>query len=207
MTIVDVRRLLGSLPPDHPSTAQFSSSTGFLTPGPVSYASTIARSRSACADRDLVAVAKPDVICAIRDMVQSLNLVSFKELASTPSLCLLGHKSEVESQLAPYALLATLTKSFVGLLVQSGMDAATLDASMTATQAKGEARGYRKAKTAQPYVLTPSHIFRGLAGGPNIAVATALARLGCTTVQEPITMGTLGRRKTGTADDETSNLG
>jgi hypothetical protein len=200
--MIDVRRPLGLLSssiPDHPSNTHLVSPSVFTSPDLTLYIPTEIPSISQLlySPRDLVATANPELSMAIRDIVQPLRLVCFDRLS--PRGLLLDHrgtKSQVEAQVAPYALLASLTKTFVHLLVRSGLDAANLDMSMATAKAKAEGRGTRKSKQPRDRLLTPSHIIRGVTGGSNqhsrplAAASLFLARLGSGVSSQPITMTT-----------------
>jgi hypothetical protein len=74
-------------------------------------------------------------------------------------------RSEVDAQLAPYALLASVTKNFIKLLVSSGLDTANRDMTMFAAKAKAEGQSTRRTKRLRDRLLTPSHVIRGVAAG------------------------------------------
>ncbi|TFK40120.1 hypothetical protein BDQ12DRAFT_484277 [Crucibulum laeve] len=150
---------------------------------------------------DLVSFMDPRFILAVRDTVRALKLATFESLStSVPNLDsrtlqypldLLGKDaSEVDSSLAPHALLALLTKQFVRVLVGSGIEVAKRDKTIAAGYAttksrKGTARN--KALTATS-LLTPTHIIsgvyargRGRTHAPNdvdISVLQCLSRAG-----------------------------
>jgi hypothetical protein len=202
MSMIDVRRPLG-LPSSsvsyHSLNPHAFSQGAFTSPDLKLYNPTEMPSISQLlsSPRDLVAIANPKLSMAIRDIVQPLGLVCFDRLTPESSLFAFsecrGTKSQVETQVAPYALLASLTKSFVHLLVRSGLDAAGLDMSMATAKAKADGRSTRKSKQPRDRLLTPSHIIRGLTGGsiqrgrPLTAASLCLARLG---ISQPVTMGT-----------------
>lgn len=135
----------------------------------------LANSGSSFSDCALVATAEPNSITSMRSMVQPLKLPTFEDLSPR-----LASKSETERRLAPYALLATLTKSFVGSLVRNGLNVASLDASTSAmiSSASLDIRGNRKSKSPCPDLLTPSHIIRGLADVSRDVRSVCMARLG-----------------------------
>lgn len=120
-------------------------------------------------NRDLVAVANPELTLAIRRLIQPLGLSRFDTLQPEPSTFplggLAGSRTEVEEHLAPYSLMASATKSFISLLVDSGMAAANVDWLMAGPKVKVGGRYSRKAKQNRDRLLTPSHIIRGLTGG------------------------------------------
>ena len=189
MTIVDVRNPLAlpSSSNDHHSNPHLFSSGAF--------ASTLSTSTQSLpispliySPRHLLAVTHPDLTIAIRDIVQPLGLPCFRRLSPEGSLAPLskcrGTKSQIEVQMAPYALMASFAKTFVHLLVRSGLDTANLDMSMATAKAKAEGRNARKAKPPRSRLLTPSHVIRGLTtssvqrGRPLAATSLFLARFG-----------------------------
>jgi hypothetical protein len=131
---------------------------------------------------------------AIREIVRPLALSCFAPLSDDR-----GTKLQMEAKVAPFALLASLTQSFVNLLVQGGLEAASLDMSMAIAKAKAQGRNTRKQKLPRDHLLTPSHIIRGLTGGsiqrgrPLATTSFCLARLGVSTLppvmatQDPVT--------------------
>ena len=126
-------------------------------------------------DCALVATAEPNFITSMRSMVQPLTLPVFEDLSPR-----LASKSETERRLAPYALLATLTRSFVSSLVRNGLNVASLEASTSAqiSSASLDMRGHRKSKSPSPYLLTPSHIIRGLVDVSQDVRFVCMARMG-----------------------------
>lgn len=206
MSMLDARRLLGL--PSSPISDQLPT-PHLLAPGqvldtpksigvhPIEPTSI---SRFLSSSRDLVAIASPELVIAIQKLIRPLSLPHF-ELGSSEQFQrtweLDKPRAQVEAQLAPYALMASLTKNFVGLLVNTGMQTATLDSSMAAARARAEGRSTRKTKQTRDRLLTPSHIIRGLAGvqGSSICSATALCltRLGISASESFVGMGTRDR--------------
>lgn len=177
MSMLDVRRLLGF--PSGPTGDQIFTPQPFyhgldtIESTPVN-ATPISRFLSS--SRDLVAIASPELIIAMKRLIQPLSLSHF-ELISSESLQEMDKpRAQVEAQLAPYALLASLTECFVGLLVNTGMQAAALDLSVAAARSRAEGRSNRKTKQSRDRLLTPSHVIRGLASvqGSSIYSATSL---------------------------------
>jgi hypothetical protein len=145
MTIVDVRNPLAL-----PSSSNDDYSHPHLFSSGV-FASTLSTSTQSppiphlmYSPHHLLAVTHPDLTIAIRDIVQPLGLPCFRDLSPEGSLSPLseyrGTKSQMEAQMAPYALMASFAKTFVQLLVRSGLDAANLDMSMATAKAKAEGR-------------------------------------------------------------------
>jgi hypothetical protein len=109
--------------------------------------------------RDFVSISDPRLTLSILDVVSQLKLRCFEANAySSPKLGLrlfpLGTvgktASSVEDRLAPYALLAILTKAFIGLLIRDGVSVANQDGA--------------KSRSMNTRLLTPSHILRGIHG-------------------------------------------
>lgn len=170
ISIIDVRHPLNfqSRPVDYYPSAQ-ALSHRFTTPKspPNTFTETSSLSRTLTSARNLVAIADPGFTMAIRMIIQPLGLSNFNRTLPGSSPFPLSEfgasKSEVDTQLAPYALLASLTKIFVKLLVSSGLDAANLDMSVFAAKAKAEGQSTRRTKRLRERLLTPSHIIRGVA--------------------------------------------
>jgi hypothetical protein len=172
IAVVDIRHLLSfqSRPDDYyPSTQGFSHR--FTTSDSSRYTITEAgsMSRLLTSARDLVAIADPEFTMAMRTIVHPLGLSNFGRTppgsSSFPLSELGAFRSEVDAQLAPYALLASVTKNFIKLLVSSGLDTANLDMSAFAAKAKAEGQSTRRTKRLRDRLLTPSHIIRGVAAG------------------------------------------
>jgi hypothetical protein len=197
MSMVDICRLLGlsSNPVNyHSSNPHVFPAGAFATPDLTLYGLNETPSTSRLlSPRDLAAIANPELTMAVRKIVQPLRLPCFEQFSQHH-----GSKSQMEAHVAPFALLASLTKSFVHLLVRSGLDAASLDMSMAAAKAKAQGRSIRKTKQPRDHLLTPSHIIRGLSGGsiqrdrPLAAtISFCLARLGLgVSTSQPVTMAT-----------------
>ena len=195
MPMVDIRRPL-NLPS---SSINYNSlNPHLISPGPITTqdsthctpAGSLSISQLLCSPHDLVAVANPEVIMAIREIVHSLRLSSFNRLSDNRVT-----KSEMEAEMAPFALLASLTQTFVHLLVRSGLDNANLDVSMATTKAKSQGRIVRKTKQPRDRLLTPSHIIRGLTSSSvqrdRAAMSLCLARLGLgVSTSESVTVAT-----------------
>lgn len=116
--------------------------------------------------RELVAVSDPTTTIAIRSIIFPLPLSSFP----TPHLTNL-RKQEIETHLAPYALLSLLTKSVIKALVKGGLEVM-----------RKEVLGLRKGKgngNGKVRLLTPSLLMRGLEeGGGGERLSMLLGRVG-----------------------------
>ncbi|KAH7915481.1 hypothetical protein BJ138DRAFT_997877 [Hygrophoropsis aurantiaca] len=135
--------------------------------------STRAGHLSRYSSRDMVSITPPAMTLAVRRHIHSLNLPSFTESSRGVTDIYLRPRSEVEDHLAPYALVSASLKGLIGILVRRGLDVAKQD--LTKTLLEGR-------KKSKPYMLTPSHIIRGLHSGATTsptqtAVLLSLARL------------------------------
>ena len=196
MSMLDVRRLLGlPLSPigDQVSTPQpvtqgqgldTTKSTGdsATEPAPIS--------RFLSSSRDLVAIASPELVIAMKKLIQPLSLNHFEPVSLESLQEMDKSRAQVEAQLAPYALMASLTKHFVGLLVHTGMQAAAMDLSVAAARAKAERRNARKPKQSCDRLLTPSHVIRGLTAAQGSSTTSlCLASLGICASESFVGMG------------------
>lgn len=163
--MLDVLQLLGPVNPRAPY------SNGFF--GPNHLPGRLATSKPDYSNRDLVSTVAPEATGAMRSIVQLLHLPCFEDPSPKAST-----KSETERQLAPYALLATLTKRFAASLVQNGLKVALTDASASTSTAPSENRSHRKMKAPGPRLLTPSHVIRGITGESQNAASLLLAEMG-----------------------------
>jgi hypothetical protein len=128
--------------------------------------------------RHLLAVTRPDLIKVIRDIIQPLGLPCFRDLSPEGSLSPLsecrGTKSQMEIQIAPYALMAALAKTFVQLLVRSRLEDTNLDMATATARAKVEGRGAKKAKAPRGRLLAfpchPPFNFRFVSAGFRVVV-------------------------------------
>ncbi|KAF8958354.1 hypothetical protein BDZ97DRAFT_62449 [Flammula alnicola] len=135
------------------------------------------RARPAVMDREsLVSVADPLLTLSIRGLVDSLRLSKFRALSKTadagrhtPSYPLDGlgdHRLDIEKNLAPYGLLALVTKSFVRVLVERGLEVANPDKVVSAgVPLSTFQEANAKASAALPKttrMLTPTHILSGI---------------------------------------------
>lgn len=192
MPMINIKHPLGlPLAPIHhqpPGTCLFTPGHTLAVPNSIISTGPTPNSRYLSSTHDIVAVANPDLTMGISKIIRPLALSHFGRMSidsTTFPICELGgSKTQVETQLAPYALLASVTKTFISLLVQSGLDAASLDVSVIAARAKSEGRNTRKTRLTRDRLLTPSHIIRGLAGGSTqrggalSATSLCLTRLG-----------------------------
>ncbi|KAJ7900206.1 hypothetical protein B0H14DRAFT_3423601 [Mycena olivaceomarginata] len=121
----------------------------------------------------LLAVSNPNLIAAVRRLVSALKLPSFTDPPPSappdfpqfpidPAMS----AAEIQADVAPHAMLALLTKSFVRTLVVAGLDIAARDRHRALVQADGRPR--RLPVLSDLYndrerrMLTPSHILRGV---------------------------------------------
>ncbi|KAL6302839.1 hypothetical protein BKA93DRAFT_379999 [Sparassis latifolia] len=135
--------------------------------------------RDACRSGDtplsisaLVASTDPNFITALRTLVSSWNLEQFNagDQISADQNALLSTRTKLhqprekmEEQLAPYAILALLTKSFAELLVHRGLDAFRYDEAAFRTLGREDRWRCRDNTQTNPIrLLTPSHVLRGL---------------------------------------------
>jgi hypothetical protein len=123
----------------------------------------------------LVSAADPRLILYIRRLVENLSLSRFRPLMKPAndgrySFYPLGELGEqrldVEKNLAPYALLTLVTRSFVRVLVERGLEVANRDKALsTGLSSSKRPRVNRRinetiAKTGR--MLTPTHILSGI---------------------------------------------
>ncbi|KAK7438473.1 hypothetical protein VKT23_018088 [Stygiomarasmius scandens] len=78
-------------------------------------------------NRDLVAIADPRLSEALRDLVGTLNLRTFRTTSSPihpeyPLSAIASSSSDVDATLAPYSVLALALKQFVRYLVKEGLE-------------------------------------------------------------------------------------
>lgn len=147
---------------------------------------------------DLVACADPNLISSIQRLVQRWDINRLRstlddDIPEYTTLArrtaLQGSRMELCDRVAPYALLALLTRSIVKLLVHRGLGSFRQDEASTRLLERQD-RPRRRAgpipqisSTVTRRLLTPSHIFRGLAaaaqsGVLDSAALIALSRLG-----------------------------
>ncbi|KAI6095965.1 hypothetical protein EV401DRAFT_2045330 [Pisolithus croceorrhizus] len=139
-----------------------------------------------CSPRDLITLSPPELILAVQKSVGEICLSHFPCEYSSSGF--LASKEVVEQHLAPSALLAAVLKPFISALIRPALDVAKRDLLVvTSTNASATTRkGSRPARTKKvPFVLTPSHILRGLQSGfiPPQAGADAQDSRGTTTQQ------------------------
>ena len=135
---------------------------------------------------DLVAVAHPKLLVAVRSLAAEWHLTNLQ--APNPPLRNTGEglvsrapenrpRTELLDDLAPYAMLTAAAGCMVRLLVRSGLDALQRDETaqrglVRRSRGKAETGGVRR-------LLTPSHISRGLTdnAGRGLAESAALVCL------------------------------
>ncbi|KAI6044844.1 hypothetical protein EDC04DRAFT_267510 [Pisolithus marmoratus] len=136
--------------------------------------------------RDLITLSPPKLILAIHKSVGEIHLSHFPCEFSNRGF--IASKEVVEQTLAPSALLAAVLKPFISSLIRPALDVAKCDLLVvTSTNAPvTTGKGNRPARTKKvPFVLTPSHILRGLQSGftPPQASVDAQDMRGITTKQ------------------------
>ena len=106
-------------------------------------------------DHDLVATSDPMLVLAVRDLVESLRLETFRSVRGLPSVFPLNqigaNTAEIDQHMAPFAVLSIAMKMFLGILVKGGLHAADRDWAIDDGRWKTGIR-----------VLTPSHVVRGM---------------------------------------------
>ena len=112
-------------------------------------------------DVDLVKAVHPQMTIAVRDIVHRLKLSSFL-LPPGKVETSAGSKRSLEAQLAPHALLAIATQSFLRVLIEGG-----LHVSKKGVVVSGPTKSKRRPQVARgeggsTSVLTPVHILSGL---------------------------------------------
>ena len=137
--------------------------------------------------RDLVAITTPAFTLAVRDVVTSLKLRAFPQCRSSPFplIELGGNATEIDSHMAPFALMSVVTMSFIRILVKGGLRIADQDFS-----SDDDSR-----RNVRAQLLTPSHILRGLynsTGSEVGAVLLCMARLGVDSTFSHTALGNVG---------------
>ncbi|TFY62462.1 hypothetical protein EVJ58_g3849 [Rhodofomes roseus] len=144
---------------------------------------------------DLVAVAHPGLLTFIRELAAQWHLprlqVSIRPAEDgLVSLAPVDRPhQELLDELAPYAVLSVVAGCMVRLLVRGGLDALRRDDSAQqnlARQDRTRKKGGKAERGGARYLLTPSHIARGLTdlagrGLTESAALVCLARLGTAT--------------------------
>ena len=148
-------------------------------------------------DRSLVSAADSNMTMWIRQLTEDLGLFRFEHSSkatdgpdSLPTFPLdqFGdNKIDVERRLAPFALLALVTKQFAKRLVRDGMDVAERDNVIASGLAKGNRRRPKKKATTQR-LLTPTHVLSGILArgrgraseedGSDAVILSSLSKLG-----------------------------
>ncbi|KAI0927055.1 hypothetical protein AcV5_007694 [Taiwanofungus camphoratus] len=144
---------------------------------------------------DLVTMADPKLLLAIRAQVARWNLACFdpvdqkrtddNAVSLSHSLLALS-RQEIVNRYAPHALLALLTTSMIKLLIHRGIDAFRRDEAALRMLGRAERSRRRQGATPTPAhrrLLTRSHVLRGLIDGApggltNSAALLCVARLG-----------------------------
>ncbi|KAF8213181.1 hypothetical protein K438DRAFT_1803521 [Mycena galopus ATCC 62051] len=121
----------------------------------------------------LLAVSNPNLIVAVRRLVSVLKLPSFTDPPPPDSpdfpqfpINPVMSRAEIEADIAPHAMLALLTKSFVRALVAGGLEIAGRDRHRALVQTDGRSRRLpvltNLYNDRERRMLTPSHILRGV---------------------------------------------
>lgn len=118
----------------------------------------------------LVSAADPRLTLHIRRLVENLGLSKFRprlKTAENPTIypidALGGHHLEIRNTVAPYALLALVTKSFVRVLVERGLEVANRDKIIGAGLSSSRPqKGNRRGQATASRMLTPTHILSGI---------------------------------------------
>lgn len=116
-----------------------------------------------CSPHDLITLTPPELILAVQKSVGEIRLSHFPSESSNRGF--LASIEVVEQNLAPSALLSAVLKPFISALIRPALEVAKHDllvvTSTNAPTTKG--KGSRPARPKKvPFVLTPSHILRGL---------------------------------------------
>lgn len=136
--------------------------------------------------RDIITLSPPELILAVQKSVGEIRLSHFPCESSNRGF--LASKEVVEQNLAPSALLSAVLKPFISALIRPALEVAKRDllvvTSSNAPTTKGKGSRPPRPKKV-PFVLTPSHILRGVQSGftPPRAGADAQAMRDITTKQ------------------------
>ena len=104
-----------------------------------------------------MATSDPTLVLAVRDLVESLRLGTFRSVRGLPSESVFpldqigANTAEIDRHMAPFAVLSIVMKMFLGILVKGGLHIADRDWAVKDGRWKTGIR-----------VLTPSHIVRGM---------------------------------------------
>lgn len=127
--------------------------------------------------KPLVAIGDPLLVTSISRIVNALSLKYFVPMDMTCDE-IAGHgKMDIERKLAPFALLAVMTRLFIRLLVERGLEVVARDKK----NGGGFSSKYQKTRNERiTRVLTPTHILSGVVsrGGEFDNVLWCLTRLG-----------------------------
>ncbi|KAJ6491775.1 hypothetical protein C8R47DRAFT_1271517 [Mycena vitilis] len=124
----------------------------------------------------LLTVSDPTLVAAIRRHVSALKLRSFVPPTPPAAAVVAGlphfpinpalSATETQIEVAPYAMLALLTKLFVRTLVKTGLEVAVRDRQRAMVQVDGRARRLQSVGDVsgerERRMLTPSHVLRGV---------------------------------------------
>ncbi|KAH9942886.1 hypothetical protein B0H21DRAFT_823826 [Amylocystis lapponica] len=177
MPLFDVHRLLTPSNAHGPSSYTLHATLSAVPP--TSYAGLHHIPSSA----DLVSIADPHLTTAICALTLKWKLEHVS--AQPASLTELSRpREEIVDRLAPHALLAVLTKSFLRVLLHRGVDAFRRDEAAARMLSRYERPRHKGRDATGPLrLLTPAHVVRGLASHApharqDAATLLALSRLG-----------------------------
>jgi len=129
----------------------------------------------------LVAVGDPILTASISRMVNALGLKHFAPLDRTCNEIAGQGKTEIERNLAPFALLAVMAKLFIRLLVERSLEVVMRDRKNEAVfSSKYQKKRHVRSSSGTTSMLTPQHILSGIVsrGRDLDNVLWCLARLG-----------------------------
>lgn len=124
--------------------------------------------------RSLVSMTDPQLLLAILETASQLDLSSTLRAPAKPSEGIMGapsyplqtigeDRSEVEHHLAPYAILALATRSFIRQLITRGLEVANRDRVVsTGVAPKGNRFRRWQDHTPPERLLTPTHVLSGI---------------------------------------------
>ena len=112
-------------------------------------------------DVDLVQAAHPQMTMAVRDIVHRLKLSSFLPPPGRVEM-IGGSRRSLEAQLAPHAVLAIATQSFLRVLIEGGLHVSKKDAVVTGPTRSKRSSQVTRVEGSSTSMLTPAHILSGL---------------------------------------------
>ncbi|KAF8802431.1 hypothetical protein BYT27DRAFT_7112451 [Phlegmacium glaucopus] len=129
----------------------------------------------------LVAVGDPILTASISRMVNALGLKHFAPLDMTCNEIAGHEKTEIERNLAPFALLAVMARLFIRLLVERGLEVVTRDKKNGEVfSSQYQKKRNERSSSGTTSMLTPTHILSGIVsrGRNSDNVLWCLTRLG-----------------------------